>query len=152
MPISQRYSVLWPLIYLKLGLRVSFLDEPNDYSSERRFRLAVVDLDKAAYPLNFVCMLPKQFTSGWEKSSKFAKIFGNESLALAKKLLLEAFETETSAEVKVEIERRLKLLEPKATIQTKCSGCGRLFQSKRIRRFHQNLCEECLKQRFGYRT
>jgi hypothetical protein len=35
-------------------------------------------------------MLPKQFASGWEKSSKFAKIFGNESLALAKKLLLEA--------------------------------------------------------------
>jgi hypothetical protein len=137
---------------MKLGLRVSFLDEPDDRSINRRLRLAVVDLEKAEYPMNFVCMLPKQFPSGWEGSSKFAKIFGNESIEVAKKLLLEALETETSAEVKEEIEKRLKLLEPKQTIQVKCSGCGKPFQPRRVRRFHQNFCEDCIKKKYGNRT
>jgi hypothetical protein len=137
---------------MKLGLRVSFLDGVDDYSSDKRFRFAVVDFDKPDYPLNFVCMLPRQFKSEGDGSSKFAEVFGEESLAIAKKLLHGALETETASDVKVEIERRLRLLEPKQAIQIKCNRCGKLFQPRRIRRFHQNFCEECMKKRFGNRT
>lgn len=139
------------MILVKLGLRISFLDETDD-SGSRRFRLAVVDLDKADYPLNFICMLPKQFKPECGGSSKFEGLFGGESPAVAKKLLLDTLETETTPDIKVEIERRLKLLEPKQTVHIKCGGCGRLFQPRRVRRFQQNLCEECVKKRFGNRT
>jgi len=137
---------------MNLGLRVSFLDGLDDYSSDRRLRFAVVDLDKADYPLNFVCMLPMQLKSEGYGTSKFAKVFGDESMVIAKKLLHGALETETASDVKLEIERRLRLLEPKQTVQIKCNRCGRLFQPRRVRRFHQNFCEECMKKRFGNRT
>jgi hypothetical protein len=137
---------------MKMGLRVSFLDGLDDYSSDRRFRFAVVDLDKADYPLNFVCMLPIHVKSEGDAVSNFARVFGDESLAVAKGLLLGALENETASDVKVEIERRLRLLEPKQAIQVKCSGCGRLFQPRRVRRFQHNFCDECLKKRYGSRA
>jgi formylmethanofuran dehydrogenase subunit E len=85
-------------------------------------------------------------------TSKFAKVFGDESMVIAKRLLQGALETETASDVKLEIERRLRLLEPKQTVKIKCNRCGRLFQPRRVRRFHQNFCEECMKKRFGNRT
>jgi formylmethanofuran dehydrogenase subunit E len=70
-------------------------------------------------------------------------------LEQAKALLKDAGEGEDGSEVKAEIERRLKLLEPKEGSQVKCSGCGKLFQSKRVRKFKNSFCEECMKKRFG---
>jgi uncharacterized OB-fold protein len=65
--------------------------------------------------------------------------------------LTEALKNENEAEVKVEIERRLTLLEPKQVSQIKCSGCGKLFQPRRIRRFKKNFCEECFKRIYAAR-
>ena len=67
----------------------------------------------------------------------------------AMSLLKAAWEREDDSEIKAEIERRLKLLEPKVVNQIKCSGCGKLFQSKRIRKFKNNFCDECMKKKFG---
>ena len=124
-----------------------YTDDGNQ--SRRSFRFAVVDSSKSkSYPQNFVCMLPSQFGKG-KVDSAFLKLFGDQSLKQATCLLKTAYDTEDDSEVKAEIERRLKLLEPKAVDQIKCSSCGKLFQPKRIRKFKNNFCEDCMKKRFG---
>jgi hypothetical protein len=118
----------------------------------RRFRFAVLDLDRSRdYPANFVCLLPTTVSNEGKSNNVFFKIFGNKSLEQAKLLLTEALKNENEPEVKVEIERRLTLLEPKQASQIKCSGCGKLFQPRRIRRFKQNFCEECFKRKYRAR-
>ena len=124
----------------------------DDKQSRKSFRFIVIDANKSkSYPQNFVCMLPSQFGKG-KVDSAFLKLFGNKSLEQAKSLLKTARETEDDCEVKAEIERRLKLLEPEEVNQIKCSNCGKLFQSKRKRKFKNNYCEVCLEKRFGRRA
>ena len=93
-------------------------------------------------------MLPSQFGKG-KVDSAFLKLFGDKSLEQAKALLKDAWEQEDDSEVKSEIERRLKLFEPKGVNQIKCSSCGKLFQSQRLRKFKNNLCEGCIKKKYG---
>ncbi len=93
-------------------------------------------------------MLPSQFGKG-KVDSAFLKLFKEKSLEQAKALLKTALEREDDPEVKAEIERRLKLLEPKGVNQIKCSRCGKLFQSRGVRKFKKSFCEECMKKRFG---
>ena len=58
---------------MRLRLRISRLDDVADYSGGKRFRFAVVDLDKGKdYPVNFVCMLLLQI----KPEGKSASIFG----------------------------------------------------------------------------
>jgi hypothetical protein len=93
-------------------------------------------------------MLPVNLGKG-KIDSSFLKVFNDKSLEQATSLLKDAWAREDDSEVKAEIERRLKLLEPKRVNQIKCSGCGRLFQPKRIRKHKNNFCEECMKKKFG---
>jgi hypothetical protein len=93
-------------------------------------------------------MLPSQFEKG-KTDSAFPKLFGDKSLEQATSLLKDAWEREDNSEVKAEIERRLKLLSPKGVNQIKCSGCGKLFQSRGKRKFKNSFCEGCMKKRFG---
>jgi hypothetical protein len=93
-------------------------------------------------------MLPSQFGKG-KTDSAFLKLFGDKSLEQAKALLKDAWEQEDDSEVKAEIERRLKQLEPKELNLIKCSRCGKLFQFRGKRRFKNSYCEECIKKRFG---
>ena len=118
----------------------------------KRFRFAVVDLDKAkSYPSNFVCMLPTQISGKTRLESTFMQVFGDKSIEQARALLAEALETEEEPEVKAEIEKRLKMLEPNQVSEIKCSGCGKPFQPRRVRKYQQNFCEECMKKRFSSR-
>jgi hypothetical protein len=74
-----------------------------------RIQLVVVDLDKSKrYPLNFVCVLPRYFRVLEKRSSKFAKLFGEKSLYMAKKLLLEAKQNEIDPQIVVVIDKRIK--------------------------------------------
>jgi hypothetical protein len=74
-----------------------------------RIQLVVVDLDKSKrYPLNFVCVLPRYFRVLEKRSSKFAKLFGEKSLYMAKKLLLEAKQNEIDPQIAVVIDKRIK--------------------------------------------
>lgn len=84
--------------------------------------------------------------------SAFLKLFGDSSLEQAKALLNAALAREDDSEIKAEIERRLKLLEPKEVNQIKCNGCGKIFQPKRKRKFKNNYCEVCMEKRFGNRA
>ena len=74
-------------------------------------------------------MLPLNLGKG-KIDSAFLKVFEDKSLEQAKALLKDAWEIEDDSVIKAEIERRLKLLEPKGVNQTKCSSCGKLFQLK----------------------
>jgi hypothetical protein len=137
---------------MKLSLYTSRIDNVRDYSLGKRFRFAVVDLDKSkSYPANFVCMLPTQISGKTRLVSIFMQVFGDKSTEQARALLNKALETEEEPEVKAEIEKRLRMLEPEPVSQINCSGCGKLFQPQRVRKYQQNFCEECMKKKFGSR-
>ena len=137
------------LTNLNIRLQVFVYYTDDKVGGGKNFRFAVVDSSKSKiYPSNFVCMLPSQFGKG-KVDSAFLKLFGDKSLEQAKVLLKAAWEREDDSEVKAEIERRLKLLEPKGVNQIKCSRCGNLFQAKGVRKFKKSFCEECMKKRFG---
>ncbi len=117
------------------------------------YRFAIVDYSRSkSYPANFVCMLPtKVDLVDGKTTNAFGRIFGNNGEDFAKELLNKALESESDTEVKTEIERRLKLIDPKQVNFIKCSGCSRTFQPRKIRKYKQNLCPECLKRRFAAR-
>ena len=134
---------------MDIRLQVFKLDADDNNYLRRSFRFAVVDFSKSkSYPQNFVCMLPVKL-GAVKSDSVFLHVFKDKSLEQAKVLLKAALERADDSDVKVEIERRLLLLEPKGVNQIKCSGCGKLFQPKRIRKFKNNFCEECMKKKFG---
>jgi hypothetical protein len=97
---------------MNLKLRV-FTADTKDYSDlGRRFRFTVVDLEKSSdYPANFVCLLPTIVSN--DANNVFCRIFGDRSVGQAILLLTKALKYEDKPEIKAEIKRRLKLLEPK---------------------------------------
>ncbi len=114
------------------------------------FRFAVVDLDRAnTYPMNFVCLLPVNLNAIKSENSKFSEIFGKNNVEIAKKLLTETLEKEDDDELKREVERRLKLLEPNTTYKKMCISCGKIFQVEYKKKSTQRFCDNCLKRRFG---
>jgi hypothetical protein len=134
---------------MKLRLHVSKNDNLIDYSQERHIRFAVVDLDKSKeYPENFVCMLPLNLRANGKTRKKFSKLFGDESLDLAKTLLTKALKTEGDIDTKREIERRLTLLKPKPPIQVKCRICGNSFETKRSKN-RKKICQECKQKMYS---
>jgi hypothetical protein len=97
---------------LKLRL-LSKRNELNDYSRKGYIRFVVVDLDKSKkYPVNFICLLPKNIKVSGKRNSKFERNFGDNSLELAKKLLKRALRAESDRKIKAEIRKRLDLLQP----------------------------------------
>lgn len=118
--------------------------------SGKDFRFAIVDLDKAnEYPLNFVCRLPVNLNGIKSENSKFSQIFGRNNMEIAKKLLIEALEDEDDDDLKREVERRLKLLEPNIMHKKMCISCGKIFQVEHKKRSTQRFCENCLKRKFS---
>jgi len=137
---------------LRLRLRISKFENAADYLGGQRFRFAVVDLDKGKdYPVNFVCMLPMRIGFGGKGSNIFTRLFRDRSLEVAKNLLVDALKAEDDSEVKSEIERRLKLLEPKPFCEKPCVSCGKLFQAEPRKGFRQKFCPECFKKKFAGR-
>ena len=133
---------------MNLKLRITKHDFPSE---GKQIRLAVIDLDKSEeYPRNFVCMLPcRMRLENDNPDCVFQRVFGDRSLEQAKELLAGALETEDDIEVKAEIERRLKTFEPKQAVDTRCGGCGRLFQPLHLNRYGRNFCPECKRKKYG---
>jgi hypothetical protein len=130
-----------------------FKHEVDERNTGWAYRFAVVDYKKSKnYPANFVCMLPiKVYQGKANNGSVFGELFGDKSLDFAIGLLTDALKTERDAEVKTEIERRLKLIDPKQVNIVKCSQCKKMFQPRKIRKYKQNFCDDCLKARYGQR-
>jgi hypothetical protein len=77
-------------------------------------QLVVVDLDRSRrYPLNFVCVLPRYLRLLEKRSSNFAKIFGEKSLGVAEKLLVEAKHAEEDPDIQKVISKRIKDIDQK---------------------------------------
>jgi hypothetical protein len=95
-----------------------------------------------------VCMLPLQPRANGKAHNVFSELFGNDSLERAKRLLSKALKTENDSEIKAEIEKRLKLIEPKPAVQVKCRVCGNFFEPRR-RRFKQKICQECTRKKYA---
>ena len=145
------YLVLRVWVKMSVKLQIFEHNSKDDYPYRRSFRFAVVDYSKSqSYPLNFVCMLPLKLGVG-KPDSVFLKVYGKKSLEQAKVLLTGALKVEDDAEIKAEIERRLKLLDPTTATQIKCSSCGKLFQPQRIRRYKKNFCPVCMRKKFQNR-
>ncbi len=120
-------------------------------NSGNSYRFAVVDYNRSrSYPANFVCMLPikVELVKGKE-TNKFGILFGDKSLDFAMNLLSEALKNEENTEVKTEIKRRLKLIDPNQVNLVKCSVCNKNFKVLKKRNHRQNLCPKCLKGRFA---
>jgi hypothetical protein len=104
---------------------------------------AVVNLDvRRAYPANFVCVLPLSHGL-FSGHSIFSKLFGEDSIPLAKRLLSKALAEESDSETRTEIGKRLKHLNPKTVVEAKCRVCGNLFELESFRGHHQKTCQEC---------
>jgi transposase len=136
---------------LNLKLHVIKRDDLDDYSTRYRFCFAVIDLSKSKnYPSNFVCLLPVQIRKS-KDAYTFEKLFEEKRVEQAKILLSEELKSAEDSNVRVDIERGLKLLEPKTDMEMKYSNCGKLYVHRSIRRFKNNFCINCLKKKFGYR-
>jgi formylmethanofuran dehydrogenase subunit E len=111
------------------------------------YRFAVVNKSKT-YPANFVCMLPLKLSQ--EKNSNkglFGTFFGEKSVETAVELLNDSLKTEQDADVIAEIEKRLKLIDPKLANLVRCSQCKKEFQLKKEeRKYKRALCSKCLTQ------
>jgi len=95
-----------------MNLKLYAIKNPKPHPE--RIQLVVVDLDQnKRYPLNFVCVLPRYFRILEKRSSKFAKMFGEKSLHIAKKLLVDAAHQEADPEIQTVINRRIKDIDSK---------------------------------------
>jgi hypothetical protein len=133
---------------LTFGLRIFEGEYAKGLHAWNHLRFAVVDLNKSkSYPENFVSMLPMRIDSNGKLSSVFTNFFGKKSLKIARGLLTESLKKEHGSEIKAEIARRLKLLDPSPVIHIKCRVCKKFFQTQKERALKQKNCSECLKRR-----
>jgi hypothetical protein len=109
-----------------------------------RFSRNYPDLDKEKeYPINYVCLLPKTIQLCTKSLSRFVEIFGEDSAKLAQKMLTDGLEKETEAAIRIEIEERLRALQPKPAVEFSCVVCGATFNPKKFGRFFQRICDKC---------
>ena len=122
-------------------------------NQEIAHRFAIVDYSRSrSYPANFVCMLTSKVDSVKGKTTNvFGGLFGDKSIDFAVELLNKALMTERYEEVKIEIERRLKRLDPKKAESVVCSECKKTFQQVKMRKYRQHICRECYRKRFGHK-
>jgi len=128
-----------------------FKNEKEERNSTATYRFAVVDYSRSkSFPANFVCMLPAKVDLVKGKSvNVFGGLFGDKSVSFARELLNKALNSESDVEVKMEIERRLKLLDSKQTGSVECSGCKKILHPAKMRKYKQYFCRECYRKRFG---
>lgn len=127
---------------MKLQLRITKKDAKNH--SKTQYKFAVTDKDKSKnYPENFVCMLPKSIKLKAKPVNVFEKVFGNNSIEIAKELLKKALRSKPDLETKKEIRERLKNLDTKPKNLAKCNICRKDFEYKKYRYGRQKICTEC---------
>lgn len=127
-----------------------FKHENTSRNSGTTYRFAIVDYSRSkSYPANFVCMLPAKVDLVKGKTTNvFGVLFGDRSLSFAKELLNKALVSEKDDEVKAEIEKRLKLFEPKQTGSAECFECKKIFKPAKNKKYKQHYCRECYRKRF----
>ena len=127
---------------MKLDLVFSNVPRNGVSGYSENLVFSVVDLGVSEnFPDNFVCILPKSFNKGRKGTTKFLEIFGEKSVQVATKLLTKALREIDDPEVKEELEKRLKSLQPKP--QARCVVCNQVFEPRHFGRYVQNVCKSC---------
>jgi DNA-directed RNA polymerase subunit RPC12/RpoP len=123
-------------------------------NAESSYRFAVIDSSKACnYPANFVCMLPLKIESVKGKSiNTFGTLFGEKSIDFAIELLKKALLHEKDESIRLELKKRIKLLDPTQPSKVKCSECGKNFETTTIKRYKHPFCNECYHKRFSRKS
>ncbi len=99
---------------MDLQLRILKVKTSRDFLTRRSFRFAIVDHEiSGSYPANFVCVLPQHMNAVTADTSIFAKMFKDDRIEVARRLLSAALLTEVDPETRREILDRLRQLEPK---------------------------------------
>ncbi len=131
---------------MKLKLLI-FKKETKDYT-KTQYKIVIIDLDRTKqYPQNFVCILPKNIKLKVKPSSTFEKMFGKESIEIAKQLLKKALRSRPDSETTQAIRERLKLLDPQPHNKTKCENCGKPIKQSKGRFRPYKFCFECYSKR-----
>ena len=105
---------------------------------------AVIDLDKSEqYPRNFVSVLPMHISAIVKPSNVFERLFGNESLKIANRLLHEALKSRPDSETAEAIRKRIKLLAPQLNEKAQCQNCGNTIKLSKSRVKPHKFCYEC---------
>lgn len=116
-------------------------------SKGRHVIFAVIDINQSSeYPKNFVCILPKQINLRSKNQNKFVKLFGKESVNIAKRLLLKLQSSEEDPNVSRVIKQRLKLLDSASIVNFKCHSCGVLFEPDDEEIVNQTIRLDCKKR------
>jgi hypothetical protein len=140
---------------MKLKLQISKNFSNDGYYSggypkvkSNKIRFAVIDLDISnKYPLNFVCLLPRYITlKNTKNKNKFQLIFKNDSKKIATQLLQNRLKKEKDEDLIREIKDRLKMLNPKPKLITKCNVCGKDFIPRKFGYVIQKTCNNCWKE------
>jgi hypothetical protein len=126
-----------------MKVRLKAFSEETSHSG-RHYRFAVINTEKSCeYPSNFVCLLPTVINNDERIQNAFSKMFGDKSQEQAELLLNMALRNESECVVKDEIRRRLALIAPKKYLQSRCSGCRKIFYQGKARKIKSDLCEVC---------
>ena len=122
-------------------------DSNESDSNKPRFIFLVVDLNLGNhYPENYVCAFPISLNG-----SVFEKFVGNreQTKTLAKELLGNLKAKTTKPEILKEIDRQLKLMQPKRPTDRKCVACGVTFTPTCPK--NTKYCSECgIKKKKSY--
>jgi len=134
---------------MKLALHITKNYNIKDYIKPAYIRIAVIDKNiSKEYPANFVCILPKTINLNAKTPNKFQEKYGTQSKEIIKKLIDHALKTADDQDIKKELLKRLKILNPKPKNMVKCNACGQEFKSKTFRYGKQKTCYECKTKRY----
>ena len=133
-----------------LGLYITKNLNSTSYNKSNYIKFAVVDLNNSKeYPLNFLCMFPRNINPNAKMLNKFQERFGSQSQEIAKNLLERELKTTEAPDIKNEINERLRLLYPKPKNLAKCDECGKEFQPRTYRYGKQKTCHDCKAKRYA---
>ena len=132
----------------KLSLYITKNLNAKKYFKGNVIKFAVIDLEKSrGYPLNFVCLLPRNLGPKMKVPSEFSRRFGSDSLNVAKELLNKTLETDIELDIRNEIVSRLKLLTPTPKNVAKCITCGNDFEVRKFGYVKLTSCDECRRKK-----
>lgn len=138
---------------LNLKLQITKNTELRDYQTGKYIGFAVTDLDiSKEYPSNFVCILPRHINPKAKIQSNFVKKYEEESQGIAKKLLNQALKTTDDQDIKKELLKRLKILNPKPKNLAKCNVCNKEFKARKYRYGRQKTCYQCKSKRYTHQA
>ena len=138
---------------MNLKLHITKNYNIKDYNKPDHIKIAVIDTDisKGTQQTLYACC-QKHLIQTQKHQTSFKKSMETKAKKLIKKLLDQALKTADDQNIKKELLKRLKLLNPKPKNMVKCNMCGEEVKSKTFRYGKQKTCYECKTKRYTNKT